>query len=534
MGPRKRDLTETVRSAGFTPGVRDLPELFALLASDDDDLVKDTERAILRMESAAAGPAMTRAREVGAPLRGRLVRVIGKLSDAPGVFAFLIQALEDEDAKTRRNAVLALGKVTGAQAMEAEEALLAAWKKEPRVDHRRSIAASLGKIGGAASLQALRGVTSDDGELQKNVDRAVMQLERTSLRESPGVIEEAARATEPTVIVFRCRAGLEEILSGELGAAWSPRVAGRGVVEATLDGPLASVFAARTWSHVAFPLAARRTGAHDVAGAVVDAIASDEAYRVFRTWTRGVPRYRIAWEGRGHSRALVWRCAQGVSERRPTLVNDPTQSTWEATVYEHGHELHVELEPRAMPDPRFTYRTGDVPAASHPTLAAALARVAGAREDDVVWDPFVGSGSELVERARLGPYASLHGSDVDARALDVARANLLAAGISGASLVQADATTHAPPGVTLILTNPPMGRRVARGELAPLLDRFLAHAARALVPGGRLVWLSPMPERTRGRLAAAGLVLDQAREVDMGGFSAELQQATRPRARTHA
>jgi 23S rRNA G2445 N2-methylase RlmL len=513
MGPRKRDLAETVRSAGFTPG-------------DDDDLVKDTEKAILRMDSAAAAAAMKRAREVGAPLRGRLVRVIGKLSDAPGAFTFLLQALEDEDPKTRRNAVLALGKVSAARAAEAEEALLAAWTREPRVDHRRSIAASLGKIGGRASRDALRGVTSDDVELQKNVDRAVMQLERTSLRESPGAIDEAARSPEPTVIVFRCRAGLEEILVRELGSAWSPRVAGRGVVEATLDGPLASVFAARTWSTVAFPLAPR--GARDVASAVVDAIASDEAHRIFQTWTRGVPRYRIAWEGRGHSRALVWRCAQGVSERRPTLVNDPTQSTWEATVYEHGHELHVELEPRAMPDPRFTYRTGDVPAASHPTLAAALARVAGARADDVVWDPFVGSGSELVERARLGPYASLHGSDVDARALDVARANLRAAGIEGASLVQADATTHAPPGVTLVLTNPPMGRRVARGELAPLLDRFVAHVARTLRPGGRLVWLSPMPERTRGRLVAAGLVIDHAALVDMGGFSAELQRATRP------
>jgi hypothetical protein len=71
-----------------------------------------------------------------------------------------------------------------------------------------------------------------------------------------------------------------------------------------------------------------------------------------------------------------------------------------------------------------------------------------------------------------------------------------------------------------------MGRRVARGELAPLMDRFVVSAREALVRGGRLVWLSPMPDRTRARLEAEGFTVDLARAVDMGGFSAELQRAT--------
>ena len=71
-----------------------------------------------------------------------------------------------------------------------------------------------------------------------------------------------------------------------------------------------------------------------------------------------------------------------------------------------------------------------------------------------------------------------------------------------------------------------MGRRVARGELAPLMDGFVLSVARALVPGGRLVWLSPMPARTRGRLEAEGFTIDLARPVDLGGFRAELQRAT--------
>src|SRR6185312_7735419 len=152
--------------------------------------------------------------------------------------------------------------------------------------------------------------------------------------------------------------------------------------------------------------------------------------------------------------------------------------------YEGAGVVRVELVPDVA-DPRFAYRKGDVPAASHPTIAAALVRVAGVRDDDVVWDPFVGSGTELCERALAGPYRVLSGSDLDPAALAVARANLLAAGVPEPSLFEGDATRATPPGPapTLIVTNPPLGRRVQRTALlAPMLERFLAHAARVLAP----------------------------------------------------
>jgi hypothetical protein len=83
-----------------------------------------------------------------------------------------------------------------------------------------------------------------------------------------------------------------------------------------------------------------------------------------------------------------------------------------------------------------------------------------------------GSGLELVERGLLGPYARLIGSDLDPKALTTAEANLKSAGLERFELHAADATTFKPEGVTLIVTNPPMGRRVQRGDVAPLLDRL--------------------------------------------------------------
>jgi tRNA G10 N-methylase Trm11 len=79
--------------------------------------------------------------------------------------------------------------------------------------------------------------------------------------------------------------------------------------------------------------------------------------------------------------------------------------------------------------------------------------------------------------------------------------------------------------VTLVITNPPMGRRAARTPgTDAMLDRFVAHAAASLAPGGRLVWIAPWPQRSRAVATEAGMSLEWARTIDMGGFDAEAQR----------
>jgi 23S rRNA G2445 N2-methylase RlmL len=357
-------------------------------------------------------------------------------------------------------------------------------------------------------------------------------VERTASRAGRGRLD-AGRAPQAPVDVLLCaRRGLEDLLSEEamaIDGLSEVRVAGPGRVRARLSASMQTLFAARTMLAFRFPLPTEwvRDGEKEP-DAIVRAVTSDAARAVFATWTVGTPRYRIAWAEGGHRRAATWNVAGTIARRAPELINDPTASLWEVVVETKQRSVDVSLAPRAVEDPRFTWRRGDVPASSHPTVAAALARVAGVRDDDVVWDPFVGSGAELVERARLGPVRSLHGSDVDVRALSVARENLAAAGLT-ARLEQKDALTLAPPGVTLVITNPPMGRRASRtAGLADVLDRFVAHSAAVLVPGGRLVWIAPWPERARRVARASGLVLDGARTVDMGGFDAEMQRWSKP------
>jgi predicted RNA methylase len=518
-----RDLAALVRSSGFTPGARDAKGLVVLLGSDDEELAEHAERAIGRLGAASLPAMIGEIERAKSPLRGRLARAIGRFAPTSDeARAFAVRALGDVDAKTRRNAIVALGKAPGDG---VEDALLDAWAREPRVDHRRSIAEALGKVGGVRARTLLDAVTSDDPELRRLVERARIMLARTSTRSEAGGIDPSSAPPSPTSVMLYCRDGIERILADEAGERFEARAFGAGRVKAVLRGPLSDLAALRTATGFAFPLPQQRIGAgEDASFAMARALASPESKRVLTTWTRGRIRYRIAWADGGHKRAVVWSAAKRTADLDVELVNDPSDSVWEASVRTSSHSVDVELSPRALEDTRFAYRLTDVPAASHPTIAAALARIAGVDENDVVWDPFVGSGTELIERAKLGPYARLIGTDVDEDALTASRTNLEAAKIERVELHHQDATTFAPRGVTLILSNPPMGRRVVRStELGKLLDRFVDHAATVLVPGGRIVWLSPLPERTRARAEANELHVEDARMVDMRGFSAELQ-----------
>jgi hypothetical protein len=526
-------LLERLKDPGFTPRVREVDALVELLA--DEALAKAAARAIGRVGPAAFEPLSARLEGARPPLRAHIMRAIGRLAGDPRAIEILLGALDDADPKTRRNAAIALGHV---DRDGVEEALLRTWDRDPRPEMRRTIAASLGKMGTARALPILRdSCRAEDPELARIAQRACVMVERTASRGERGRIDAARAPTLPVDAVIFARSGLEDLLADELsriGAVSQVRVVGPGTVRIRLVGPLDALFAARTMLSFHFPLPPESTKGESLSSVVARAATGKDARAIFAAWTVGPVRYRIAWADGSHRRAATWDAASAIRKVAPECVNDPTSSLWELVVSTRGDTaasfVDTALEPRALEDGRFAWRRGDVPAASHPTIAAALARVGGARADDVVWDPFVGSGAELVERALLGPFRTLLGSDTDVKALAVARENLAAAGVQ-AGLECRDALAPAPDGVSLVITNPPMGRRASRtAGTDDMLDRFVSHVAAALVPGGRLVWIAPWPKRSRAAAIEAGLTLDWARTVDMGGFDAEMQRWLKPAA----
>lgn len=524
----RTDVERCLHEPGHTPPTRALPGLIAALVDIPEEQVKALERALARAGAAALTSALHALPSVAPRERPRvlslLVRLAGEVEDA-GLYPVLVSALREEAAQSRKLAARALGKLRDPR---AEAPLLEALARAPAVE-QKSVVDALGVVGSGASLDALAGLEPTDPDLARRRDRARLLIERRSEREEPSELALDERLPEPWRVVLGCRAGLTGVLSEELGALGVPRAPAPDRVELDFGGTLRELLVARTALDMGLSIELPvERGALPVER-IATALARERTLRLLERWTHGVPRFRVAWTDGSHHRALTWELARAVRERTTRVRNESHRALWTLRARPDGTGS-MSLVPRLDPDPRFAYRIADVPAASHPTIAAALAHIAGVQPDEVVWDPFMGSGLELIERARLGPVRELWGSDVDARALVAARRNLLSAGVDGAQLVQRSALEFAPAGVSLIITNPPMGRRVARdGSLAGLLEGFLRNAASALRPGGRLVWLSPLEAKTERQARALGLSVTSGPDVDVGGFSARVQVLTRPR-----
>jgi hypothetical protein len=517
------DLRRALADPGYTPPRRAFPEMLALLAHPELG-----ERALRALISAGLPAATFAAHSLNTAPSGAdaaaLVRLIGRAlrsHDEPELLEALARALGSSDSDVRREAAIALGK-SGRSA--AEPALLECLTtSDPKL--LRSVIEALGKVGGPRTLERLD-IVPIPSSLAQVVGRARLILERSTSRGAADS-DRALLLDQPLPrsckLVLCCRPGLAELMADE-AAPLGARAVSDARAEFDYAGPLRRLLELRLAAGiaVAWPLATAS------AEQVLEALLEPELADTLQSWTSGPLRFRLEWQGSGHRRADTWRIAQGLRERSARLINDPTHAPWSIEV-EQLPAPRLLLKPLAAPDLRFDYRVRDVPAASHPTLAAALARAGSARETDVVWDPFAGSGVELVERARLGAYRELHGTDLDARALAAAQRNVEHAGLSGVRLEQADARTHRIEGLTLVLTNPPMGRRVLRARgLSGVLCQVVRNVAGQLVPGGRMVWLSPFPDATARAAHDAGLRVERRASVDLGGFSAELQRYDRP------
>lgn len=471
-----------------------------------------------------------------------LVRAVGVVFSESGTAAqkeearaWLRGLLQDSNEKVRRYAMTALPKLGANPADEKELlSLLAAPANERETKH---VGRTLGKIGGAATLEALQqgGAAGVLRQTEQKVKASVARAEEPS-----GIRLAAILPGGPGWrLHLRCRAGLEQILRGEVAAQgrFTIESVTSGLVAVTAAGPfaLADVYALRCFATVSFVLGevshARRGEEAPEDPAFIDALAarmtSDLARTIFSHCTEGSLRYRLEFVDKGHQRGSVRLLANRAYARCPEILNDPRSAPWTMALRSTPRGTLVELSPRLRPDPRFLYRLADVPAASHPPLAACMARLAGPMADEIVWDPFCGSGLELIERSRLGGVRQVFGTDTSAEAIAIAEANFAAAGLPGLppTFTCCDFRDFrqipglAPGAVTLVVSNPPMGQRVPIPNLRGLIGEFIAAAATVLRPGGRLVFANPF--RTDNPHPALALV--SRRNFDLGGLECRLE-----------
>lgn len=458
--------------------------------------------------------------------RVALVRAVGVVFSEAGTTAqkaearkWLVGLLRDPAEKIRRYAMGALPKL-GSGAQE-EAALLELFKTHSTDREKKFLEESLNKIGGEQTLQNAGLSAQTQQKVQAAVTRQNVQ---TTIR-----LDWRLRDVPGLRLHLHCRKGLEEIVRDELES--SARAGdlfrilevrpGLVAIAPESDFSLGDVFSLRCFGTLGLVISSAGHRGTEVEK-ITAAITSRQSLEILRAFTEGPIRYRLDFLGKGHQRGAIRDVANRVFGHCPEILNDAKSAPWAVDIHGNGT---VELRPRFVPDPRFVYREQDVPAASHPPLAASLARLADRARDEVVWDPFCGSGLEIVESALLGGVKKVYGTDLSEVAIGITKKNFQAAGLvaTPAEFVCSDFRDFARKlgagSVSLVITNPPLGRRVPIASIRQLIADLFFAAARVLRSEGRLVFINPLP--APGSHPAFQLV--SRRKVDLGGFECRME-----------
>ncbi len=210
------------------------------------------------------------------------------------------------------------------------------------------------------------------------------------------------------------------------------------------------------------------------------------------------------------------------------------------------------------------YRDHHAPAPLRDTLASALVALSYWGPDRILWDPFCGSGTILVEAAtrglnmapglnrefaaqgwpRIGPEVwdrqrndaldvirrdvtlQILGSDNDDKALRLARRHAHRAGVGDhVKLVHSDFQSMTPPGdYGCLITNPPYGERMGELEQVEAMYRDLG-----VLLGSLETWSSYVITSHRGFERITGLKADRKRKLYNGRIQCNYYQYYGPR-----
>jgi len=463
--------------------------------------------------------------------RVAVVRAVGVVFSETGTAeqkekarTWLRRLLHDPCEKIRRYAMAALPKIGAGPGEEAE--LLGLLRTTGVDREKKYLGQTLEKIAGVATLQEMNAGGLDLQTMQK-VNANVARSQRPSAICMESVLSDFTGLR----IHLHGRTGLEKIVRDEVNE--SPAARGKfrvaevrgGLVAITPLAPfsLADIFALRCFDTVGLVL-----GHATSESMAASLITSPLSRNIFKSFTTGSIRYRLNFAGEGHQRSAVRTVANQVYAACPELLNDARGAPWTVDIHPAREGGVVELIPRLSPDPRLAFRVQDVPAASHPPLAACMARLAGRGMDETVWDPFCGSGLELIERALLGGVRNIYGTDLSAGAIEIARKNFAAANLQPvqATFTRCDFRDYqqikglGQGSVSVVITNPPMGRRVPIADLRGLIEDLFSVAATVLKPGGKLIFANPVRMESSQR----SLNLQSRRNVDFGGFTCRLEE----------
>jgi len=216
----------------------------------------------------------------------------------------------------------------------------------------------------------------------------------------------------------------------------------------------------------------------------------------------------------------------GIEERRDhTWRLDEEAADVEFWATQIGGELLVAVRLSDEHMRHRDYKIAHRPGSLRPSIAAAMAWLSEPRDDDIVLDPFCGTGTVLIERAQMARYKNLIGSDRDPGAIRAARENIgprykpieLHEDWDAGSLPLADDS------VTKIVSNLPWG--IKHGSHAAnrrLYADWIAELNRVLASKGKMVLLTSEWRLMRDLADRGALAAEKPMRVTVLGMPASL------------
>jgi tRNA (guanine6-N2)-methyltransferase len=202
--------------------------------------------------------------------------------------------------------------------------------------------------------------------------------------------------------------------------------------------------------------------------------------------------------------------------------------TYTVRVDVHQHHLMISLQLTPVSLSKRRVKPYSPVTAMKSSLANAMLMMGDLSPNMTLLDPFVGSGTLLLQAYERDPTLKLHGIDYCTTAIEGLNLNLQSEGVLNANIIHANSLQLSSyieaASIDRIITDPPYGVRTSKHKkFFEFYLSFLAQARRVLKPGGLLVMILVKRRSFDDALSRInGFEMKEQFQIKLGGFTAHI------------
>lgn len=415
----------------------------------------------------------------------------------------LATLLQHPDPKVRKNVCGVIGELGDPAYLTS---LYNAYAYEDQLFVRPSYILAIGNCGGAMDAEKLRETlkelilkekASEGSESaiinNKHINEEKLALTRAIDKLSPPVRHEFKGFENPvpmllTVMNYQYQLTLKEL--DEISIEGTRVDEGILIYEKNLD----KVYSCRTFYELFYPLEECKDlefNYKTIASAIIDANIVDFLNQCHDSESNSPFGYRVEFKTADYNRdrsEFVKNLARELDELScGDLKNSPSSYEVEVRIVEKNNLCSVYLKLYSFKDNRFDYRRNDLATSINPVTAAIVMKSIEKwlNSDAKVIDPFCGTGTMLIERAKLEECETLTGVDIFRTAISAATINSKLANVN-ITLLDEDILEYSTSQLfDELITNMPFDNKSStHSKYADLYSEFVKKIPCFVKPGG--------------------------------------------------